>query len=159
MLHGVAVADPYRWLEDGDSSEVRGFDEAQNAATTAWVAKIPGRDALRARARELLSVGYVGAPVVKTTPTGTARYFHVRREGLQEQAVLYVREGVDGVDRGLIDPAPLSTDGTTTVEWWVVSPDGARVAWGVSEAGSEESTLRVRDVATGMDLPDRIPYT
>jgi len=159
VLHGVAVADPYRWLEDGDSPEVRAWDEAQNALTRAWLDRIPGRDALRARIRELLSVGHVGGPVVRTTRAGVRRYFHVRREGEQEQAVLYVRDGVDGADRVLIDPAPLSADGTTTIDWWAVSRDGARIAWGLSEAGSEESTLRVRDVATGVDLPDRIAHT
>jgi prolyl oligopeptidase len=159
VLHGVAVEDPYRWLEDGESPEVRAWDEAQNAATRAWLARIPGRDGLRGRVRELLSIGYVGAPVVRTTDAGTRRYFHVRREGTQEQAVLYRRDGVDGVDQVLIDPAPLSADGATAVDWWAVTRDGARVAWGVSEAGSEESTLRVRDVATGVDLPDRIPHT
>jgi prolyl oligopeptidase len=159
VLHGVAVADPYRWLEDGDSPEVRAWDEAQNEATRAWLAAIPGREALRRRVRELLSVGYVGAPVVRTTRARTRRYFHVRREGTQEQAALYVRDGVSGVDRVLIDPAPLSTDGTTAIDWWSASPDGGVVAWGVSEEGSEESTLRVRDVATGSDLADRIPHT
>jgi prolyl oligopeptidase len=159
VLHGVAVEDPYRWLEDGASPEVRAWDEAQTAATRAWLSRIPGREALRARVRELLSIGYVGAPVARTTAEGGRRYFHMRREGGQEQGVLYVRDGVHGPDRVLIDPAPLSTDGTTAVDWWVVTRDGARVAWGVSEAGSEESTLRVRDVATGADLPDRIPHT
>ena len=159
VLHGVAVADPYRWLEDGDSPEVRAWDEAQNAATRAWLSRVAGRDALRARVRDLLSIGYVGAPVARTTADGGRRYFHMRREGAQEQAVLYRRDGVHGPDRVLIDPAPLSADGTTAVDWWAVTRDGERVAWGVSEAGSEESTLRVRDVATGADLPDRIPHT
>jgi prolyl oligopeptidase len=159
VRHGVAVADPYRWLEDGDSPEVRAWDEAQNAVTETWLAAVPGREALRGRIRELLSVGTVGAPAVRTTRQGTRRYFHMRREGAQQQAALYVRDGVDGPDRVLIDPSPLSGDGTTALDWWVASPDGARVACGVSEAGSEESTLRVRDAATGLDLPDRIPYT
>jgi prolyl oligopeptidase len=159
VLHGVAVEDPYRWLEDGESPEVRAWDEAQNAATRAWLARIPGRDALRGRVRALLSIGYVGAPVVRTMGDGTRRYFHMRREGSQEQAVLYRRDGVGGVDHVLIDPAPLSADGATAVDWWAVTRDGARVAWGVSDAGSEESTLRVRDVATGADLSDRIPHT
>jgi prolyl oligopeptidase len=159
ILHGVPVADPYRWLEDGESAEVRAFDEAQNQATRAWLARLLGREALRARVRELLSVGHVGAPVARTTRAGARRYFHVRREGAQEQAALYVRDGVDGADRVLVDPAPLSPDGATAIDWWAPSWEGERVAWGVSDAGSEESTLLVRDVATGADLPDRIPHT
>ncbi len=159
VLHGVAVPDPYRWLEDGDSPEVRAWDEAQTAATRAWLDRLPLREALRRRARELLSVGHVGAPVSRATASGVRRYFHVRREGAQEQAVLCVRDGLHGADRVLIDPAPLSADGTTAIDWWSVSRDGALVAWGLSEAGSEESTLRIRDVATGRDLADRIPHT
>jgi len=159
ILHGVAVPDPYRWLEDGESPAVRAFDEAQNAATRAWLARLPARDALRERVRALLAVGHVGAPVSRAKPGGGRRYFHVRREGAQQQSALYVREELDGVDRVLVDPAPLSPDGATAIDWWAPSRDGERVAWGVSEAGSEESTLFVRDVASGADLPDRIPHT
>jgi len=158
-LHGVPVADPYRWLEDGDAAEVRAWDEAQNAETRAWLDRIPGRGALHDRIHAILSLGYTGAPASRRTGSGSRRYFHMRREGAQEQAVLCVRDAVDGADRVLVDPAPLSADRTTTVDWWAPSRDGARVAWGLSEAGSEESTLRVRDVATGEDLPDRIPHT
>jgi prolyl oligopeptidase len=159
VLHGVPVPDPYRWLEDSESAEVRAWDEAQTAVTRAWLDRLPAREGLRERARTLLSVGHVGAPISRKTASGMRRYFHVRREGSQEQAVLCARDGLDGADRVLIDPAPLSADGTTAIDWWVVSSDGERVAWGLSEAGSEESTLRVRDVATGQDLPDRIPHT
>jgi prolyl oligopeptidase len=159
VLHGVPVADPYRWLEDSDSPEVRAWDEAQTAETRALLDALPVLPALRARAKELLSVGYVGAPVSRAIAAGGRRYFHTRREGAQEQGVLCVRDGVGGADRVLIDPAPMAADGTTTIDWWAVSRDGALVAWGLSEAGSEDSTLRVRDVATGQDLPDRIPHT
>jgi prolyl oligopeptidase len=162
LLHGVPVADPYRWLEDGDSPEVRAWDEAQNEATRAWLGRgleTGASDALRTRVKELLSIGHVGAPAIRKTREGGRRYFHVKRTGTQEQAVLLVRDGVDGEDRVLVDPAPLSADGTTAIDWWNPSRDGALVAWGLSEGGSEESTLRVRDVATGRDLPDRIPHT
>ena len=159
LLHGIAVADPYRWLEDSESAEVRAWDEAQTAATRAWLDRLPLRAHLRTRARELLSVGHVGAPVSRATASGVRRYFHVRRQGAQEQAVLCVRDGTRGADRVLIDPAPMSIDGTTAIDWWAVSRDGGLVAWGVSEAGSEESTLRVRDVRTAQDLPDRIQHT
>ena len=158
-MHGVPVADPFRWLEDGQSSEVRAWDDAQNGETSAWLRRLPGREKYRGRIRELLTVGHVGAPVVRVTASGVRRYFHVKREGTQEQAVLYVRDGLEGADRVLIDPAPLSTDGTTAIDWWSPSRDGARVAWGVSEGGSEDSTLRIRDVATGEDLAERIPNT
>jgi prolyl oligopeptidase len=159
VLHGVPISDPYRWLEDGASDEVRAWDEEQNARTHAWLSRVDDRETIGLRIRELLAVGTVGAPVARTTRAGGRRYFHVKREGSQDQAILYVRDGVWGADRVLVDPAPLSTDAATTMDWWSVSSEGERVAWGLSEAGTEESTLRVRDVATGIDLPDRIPYT
>jgi prolyl oligopeptidase len=159
MRHGVPVSDPYRWLEDGASDEVRAWDEEQSSRTRAWLSGVEEGGELRSRIREILAVGYVGAPVVRETKSGVRRYFHVKREGTQDQAVLYVREGVGGTDRVLVDPAPLSPDGATTIDWWIVSNDGERVAWGLSEAGTEASTLRVREVATGVDRSDRIPYT
>ena len=142
-LHGVAVADPYRWLEDGDSPEVRAWDEAQTAETRR-LARARPRAGRAARARDGAALGRVTSarPPSRAAATGPRRYFHMRREGAQEQAALYVRDGVDGADRVLIDPAPLSADGTTALDWWNPSREGARVAWGLSEAGSEESTLR-----------------
>ena len=137
VLHGVSVPDPYRWLEDSDSAEVRAWDEAQTAATRDWLDRLPEREGLRERARALLTVGHVGAPISRWTASGIRRYFHVRREGSQEQAVLCVRDGIDGRDRVLIDPAPMSADGTTAIDWWSVSNDGGLVAWGLSEAGRE----------------------
>jgi prolyl oligopeptidase len=168
VIHGVPVADPYRWLEEGESEEVRAWTEAQNARTQTYVDALPGHDRLLARARDLLSLGFVSNPVVRATAggehprlheTGARRYFHVRREGTQNQPVLCVRDGVAGEDRVLVDPARLSEDGTTALDWWEPSVEGALLAWGRSEEGSEESTLYVRDVATGEDLADVIPHT
>lgn len=155
---GTQVADPYRWLEDGDAEEVRAWTAAQNARTRARIAEIPGRDALRARIASLLEIGFTSPPAARRTTSGAVRYFHQRRTGKQIHPVLYVRDGA-GEDRVLLDPATLSADGTTALDWWYPSRDGAFVAWGSSEGGTEESTLRVRDVATGEDLPERIPHT
>ena len=85
------------------------------------------------------------------------RYFYTRRDGKQNQPVLYVRDGVDG-DRPRAGRRQRAerADGTRALDWWFPSDDGALVAYGVSADGSEESTLRVRDVATGQDLPDEI---
>jgi prolyl oligopeptidase len=153
------VPDPHRWLEDGDAADVRAWTEAQNARTGEALRAMGGGDLLRARLRELLEIGFVMGPAVRTTREGTRRYFHQKREGKQDQPVLYVRDGVGGADRPLVDPGALAGDSTTAVDWWHPSHDGALVAWGRSESGSEESTLYVRDVVTGKDLADRIPET
>ncbi|MDB4946279.1 MAG: Prolyl endopeptidase [Labilithrix sp.] len=157
-LHGTPVPDPYRWLEDGESEEVRAWTAAQNAHTRERLDAVAGRDALEREVRTLLQIGYVSAPSIRTTKEGVRRYFTTRREGTQNQPVIYVRDGANGEDRVLLDGSALSEDGTTAIDWWYPSRDGARVAWGRSESGSEESTLFVRDVATGEELPDRIPY-
>jgi prolyl oligopeptidase len=157
-LHGVRVPDPYRWLEDSESEEVKKWTEAQNAQTREKLDAIPGREKLKKEVTDLLQIGTVGAPTIRSGKTGT-HYFHQKREGAQNQPSLYVRDGHAAKDRVLIDVAALSADGTTALDWWYPSWDGALVAWGKSESGSEESILHIRDVATGKDLPDRIDRT
>jgi len=154
-LHGVKVPDPYRWLEDGDSAEVKAWTDTQNAHTRKVIDAIAGRDALKGEVTELLQIGYVSAPAIRRGKNGL-RYFHTKREGAQNQPTLYVRDGHGGKDRALIDVAALSDDGTTALDWWYPSWDGRFLAWGKSESGSEDSVLQIRDVATGTDLPDKI---
>ncbi len=156
---GVTVADPYRWLEDGDTQEVRAFTDEENGRTDAYFHAVPEREDLRARISALLMLGVTGAPAMRVDRNGTRRYFHMKRTGTQSQMVLYVRDGVDGEDQVLVDPAGLSFDGTTALDWWYPSRSGELCAWGRSENGSEESTLYVRDTRTGEDLPDIIPHT
>jgi len=151
-MHGVAVRDPYRWLEDDRSTEVRQWTESQNSYTRLLLDAVPGRDYIRARLSQLLSIGTIDAPRVRG-----ARLFYMKRSGDQQQPVLYVRDG--DATRILIDPNTLSGDATTALDWWYPSPDGLLVAWGSSKSGDEWSTLRVRDVATGLDRPLEITRT
>jgi prolyl oligopeptidase len=113
-IHGVKVSDPYRWLEDGDSPDVKGWTADQNARTRTLLDAIPGRDALRERVQTLLQIGRVSPPAVRRPAHGPALYFHTKRVGDQNQPILLVREGVSGSDRALIDPTKLSADVTTT---------------------------------------------
>ena len=158
-VHGTRVADPYRWLENGDAPDVRAWSDNENAHTRKLLDALPGREALRSQVKDLLQIGYVGAPAVRTTRAGGQRYFHTKREGTQNQPQLLVRDGTGGKDRVLLDVSTLSEDGTTALDWWHASRDGALLAWGRSDAGSEESTLHVRDVGTGKDLVDTIAHT
>lgn len=158
-LHGTRVSDPYRWLENAEASDVRAWTDEQNAHTRKVLEQMPGREALRGQVKDLLQIGYVSAPSVKTTKAGVQRYFHTKREGTQNQPTLYVRDGVTGKDRVLLDASALSEDGTTALDWWYPSRDGALLAWGRSDSGSEESTLFIRDVGTGKELPDKIEHT
>jgi prolyl oligopeptidase len=153
-LHGERIADPYRWLEDGESAETRAWTEVQNALTESYLAGSPSRPPIRARLDELLSIGALGAP----TPAH-GRYFYQSRDGRQDQPVLNLRQGVHGADQVILDPNALDADGTTALDWWHPSDDGALLAYGLSQDGSEESVLHVMDVANGTVLPDRIPHT
>ena len=154
-LHGVPVADPYRWLERGDAEEVRGWVDEQNEFTRSLLQNREGRAGLRRRLTELLSIGTITPPRVRN-----GRYFFIRRDGGdQDQPVLYVRTGAGGRDRALIDPNSLSADGTTAIDWWYPSRDGALVAYGMSTMGDEKSTLRIIEVDSGRHLPERIPHT
>jgi prolyl oligopeptidase len=150
----VAVPDAYRWLEETDSAEVAAWTAAQGRFARLVLDALPGRDAIRSRLASLFSIGTVSPPTVRG-----GRYFYQSREGAQEQPVLYVRSGSAGVDRVLLDPAALSPDATSALDWYYPSPDGRLLAYGLSEGGSEKSTLRVREVETGRDLPDVIPWT
>ena len=153
-IHGVEVVDPYRWLEDGASPAVKEWTAKQNAYTQSVLDKLPGREQIHARLSALLDIGSLGTP-----EPAKGRYFYTKREGKQNQPILYVREGLHGKDRVLFDPNELDKEGTTALDWWYASEDGSLVAYGLSANGSEQSTLRIRDVVSGKDLPDTIGQT
>ena len=115
---------------------------------------LPHRAAVAARLRELLAVGLLGTP----RPVA-GRFFHLRRGGAQSQAVLYVRDGVEGRDGAVVDPNALDASGLTTIDWYYPSPDARLVAVGLSRGGTEMSTLSLYEVATGRDLGMAIPHT
>lgn len=149
--HGHKISDPYRWLEDAASPQTQRFVEEQNTYTQQVLDSIAGKDKLRARLEQLLSIGRLDAPL----PAGNY-YFYEKREGQQNQGVVYVREGLNGKDRSLIDVNSLAPDGTIALDWWYPSQDGKYVAYGTSPNGSEISTLRVIVTATGKLLPEQI---
>jgi prolyl oligopeptidase len=153
VLHGEAIADPYRWLEDGEAPETRLWTQRQNELTEAYLAAVPAREQIRNRLGELLSIGVLGTP----TPV-RGRYFYLRREGRQNHPVLYWRHGLDSADRIAVDPNALNEAGTTALDWYYPSEDGRLLAYGLSENGSEESVLHLLDLESGRHLPDRIPH-
>ena len=153
VLHGVPVADPYRWLEDLESKETRAWVEAQNQVTMDYLRSLPEREAIRRRLTELWNFERYGVPVLEG-----GRYFFTRNDGLQDQSVLYVLDSLDGEPRVLIDPNTLSQDGTVAVASFNVSPDGKLVAYGLAHAGSDWQEWKVREVDTGRDLPDHLRW-
>lgn len=154
VMHGREVADPYRWLEDGASGEVRAWTREQNARTEAVLQRVPGRERLETMLGTLLQVG----SVTSGRHVG-GRTFFLRRAGRQDQPVLYVRDGIDGPDRVLVDPNQHGEAGLVALDWWYPSPDGSLLAYGLSANGDEWSTLYVVDTGTGEALGEAIPRT
>jgi len=154
VLHGTKILDNYRWLEDGTSPETQKWVEQELAYTRALLDPLPGRDAIHKRLTELLSIGIVTPPQI-----AGKYYFYTKREGMQNQPILYVREGVDGTDRALVDANQLAADGNIALDWFQPSENGRYVAYGISTAGSEMSTLHLIETKTGGALPDIIERT
>jgi prolyl oligopeptidase len=148
--HGVKVADPFRWLENADDPETVAWVNAQNELTRSLLDR-PQRAALQARLRELFDYPRLSAPERQGK-----RLFYFRNSGLQNQAVLFVKE--DGRERVLLDPNTLSADGTVALGSATPTQDGALLGYTVSRSGSDRQEILVRDVATGKDLPDRLQW-
>ena len=150
---GTRVADPYRWLEDIDAPQTRTWLNAESALTRAYLDAIPERDVLRARLQALYDYQRVSVPSHEG-PT----YVFSQNSGLQNQAVLYVRNGPDGTPRVLIDPNALSADGTVALGGGSLSRDGRLYAYATQEQGSDWMTWHVRDVETLQDGLDTIRW-
>ncbi|MFY9792046.1 MAG: prolyl oligopeptidase family serine peptidase [Candidatus Sulfotelmatobacter sp.] len=153
-IQGVKIVDNYRWLEDGNSPDTQKWVAEEMAYTESVLDPLPGRDAIHKRLTELLSIGSITQPEI-----GGKYYFYTRREGMQNQPVLYVREGVEGKDRVLLDPNQLAADGTIALDWYHASENGKYLAYGTSPSGSEMSTLHILETKTGKLLPDTIERT
>src|SRR5688572_8017507 len=144
-----AQDDPFGYLEDANDPRTRQFFQEQGAAARAKLDAIPGRGELLARIRQLSGAAATVSSIA-LTPT---RVFYLKLEPGRMQPALYVREGLDGAERELLDPAGLDREGRrAAIDWFVPSPDGRHVAYGVSTGGSEESVLRVLAVDTRRDL-------
>ena len=151
--HGTKVADPYRWLEDPSSPGYQEWIAEENALTERFLSAIPQRAALRDRLTALWDYERYEVPFREGN-----RVFFARNSGLQAQAVLYVVDMPRFEPRMLLDPNTLSKDGTVALSGTVPSRDGALLAYGIAEAGSDWEEWRVRKVDTGEDLPDRIQW-
>jgi len=155
-FHGVEVRDPYRWLEDADAPEVQAFVEAQNAYASEVLAGYPVRDVLKAELAEILGAERTTHRSVRF---GGDRIFAMRRQPPKRQRFLVELEAlsIDAPSRVLVDPEAVDPEGLTTIDWYVPSPDGTKVAVSMSRAGTESGDLHVFDVATGERLEDPLP--
>ncbi len=154
VLHGVSVADPYRWLEDSNSAESQAWVAAQNRLTHGYLDSLPRRDSLRARLRELWDFERYELPFERG-----GRYFYYYNSGLQNQHVLYWLPALNATPQLLLDPNVLSADGTVALTHVVPTEDGKLIAYGLSRAGSDWTEWRVRRVDDAQDLPDLLLWS
>ncbi len=150
---GTTVADPYRWMEDLNSPELKKWIDEENALTFQYLEGLPGRDALKVRITALWNYPKVGIPQFRGR-----RWFYTRNSGLQRQAVVFTRETLSGRETVAIDPNELSPDGSTALSDFEPSPDGQHLAYGQSEGGSDWSTYYVRDLANGQRTTDVVKW-
>jgi prolyl oligopeptidase len=161
-LHGVEYVDPYRWLEDQESAETRQWIDEQNAYAESIVGETETRARLRSRLAKLLRRPEIGFP----RKAGAFEYFMLRREGEELPAIFRRPAPPDGevppIDPAephelVLDPRPLSADLTTRVDLVSLSPDGKHLLYSVRDGGEDEIEVRVRDLESGADLPERLP--
>ncbi len=156
VVDGIKIVDDYRWLEGSTdpktpgatTPEVAAWTEAQNAYTRSILDHLPGRQEIEAKLRPLMQVGAVSLPAVRGD-----RYFYSQREGDQNQASEFYRQGYRGTPHLLLDPAKLDPSGLTTIAWTNPSRDGKLLAYGTFRSGDERATLHILEVASGRTLP------
>lgn len=147
---GTRVADPYRWLEDDRSEETRNWVIDENKVTNDYIARIPFRDAIRNRLKELWNYARYTAPFKE----GDYTYFY-KNDGLQNQSVLYREQGSNGPEV-FLDPNKFSADGTTSLQGIEFTRDGSLAAYQISEGGSDWRKVIVIDTKTGRKMDDTL---
>lgn len=156
VYHGVTVADPFRWLEAADepaAAETQAWVRAQNALATSYLAALPQRARIRQRLEQLANYERMSIPTLRGDQ---AFYLTNAHSGTHPQLVV-----ADASLRGprvLLDISQLSADGSVALSGWRVSGDGRYLAYGLASAGSDWRQIRIREVATGRDLPERLDW-
>lgn len=150
---GTEVADPYRWLETPDSQAVTDWVNAQNEVTFSFLEKIPYREKIRKRLEEVWNYPRYSAPFKRGD-----HYFYYKNDGLQNQAVLYKMDDLEGEAEVFLDPNSFSEDGTVSLTNFSVSDDGKYAAYGKSSGGSDWNEFFVRNIETGEDLEDHLKW-
>lgn len=151
--HGSLVNDPYRWLEVDTATEVESWVNSQNQVTQGYLSKIPFRENIRKRYEELFNYTKLSSP----RKIGDY-YFYYKNDGLQNQAVIYFQKGRTGKEEVFIDPNKLSDKGTVSIGLLGASRDDRYLAYSRQDAGSDWQEIRVREIATNSELPERIRW-
>lgn len=150
---GNLIPDPYRWLEDDNSEETADWVKAQNELTFSYLESIPFRDKIRDRLSEIWNYPRYSSPM-----RAGKYYFFFKNDGMQNQSVLYVQEGLEGEPRVFLDPNTFSEDGTVALSSLSISNDDRYLAYGISKAGSDWSEVKVIEIETETELKDHIQW-
>ena len=149
--HGTVVSDPYRWLEEEKSEEVSAWVESQNTLARPYLAELPSRERYKERLTALWDYEKYSTPYMVN-----GKLFYSYNDGLQNQYVLYMADGVNGEPEVLIDPNTLSEDGTVSMASTELSPKASFLAYMLSDGGTDWKTIHVRDTSKKSDLTDTI---
>lgn len=147
------VADPYRWLEDDKSTETSEWVKTENALTFDYLSKIPFREKIKDRLTKIWNFEKRGVPFKKGK-----NYFFYKNDGIQNQSVLYVMEGLTGTPRALLDPNTLAEDGTASLGDLSISKNGKYLAYTINRAGSDWSTIYTMEIETGKKLSEELQW-
>ncbi len=150
---GTKVADPYRWLEDDTSKVTAEWVRVENKITNEYLSQIPFREKFREKLTKIWNFPKYSVPYREGK-----WYFYYKNDGLQNQSVLYVREGIEGTPRILLDPNKFSEDGTIALDDESASKDGKYLAFAISKSGSDWNEIRVLEIATGKQLADTLSW-
>lgn len=151
--HGVEVKDPYRYLEDPNCEDTQLWIKEQNALTFDYLKQIPEREAIRKRLEALFNYERYGTMFQKN-----GRYFFTKNMGLQNHYVTYTMDQMDGTPEVLFDPNTFSEDGTVSINFFSMSKTGKLAAYGLAQAGSDWTEIKIRDVITKEDLKDHLKW-
>ena len=150
---GTSIADPYRWLENDTSAETEAWVIEENAVTDAYLAQIPFREKVRERLEQIWDYPKFGVPFREGN-----YYFFFKNDGLQNQSVLYIKEGLDGEPEVLLDPNTFSEDGTVALSGLSVSRDARYVAYSIARSGSDWNEIHVMEIEGRNELPDMLNW-
>ena len=150
---GTKVADPYRWMENDTTKEVKDWVEAENKVTRDYLSKIPYRQAIHDRLTEIWNYEKYSTPMHKGK-----HYFYYKNNGLQNQSVLYKQDKPDGESTVFFDPNTLSKDGTVSLGGVFFSKDGTKMGYTISRSGSDWQEIYVIDVNSGKRTTDSIRW-
>lgn len=150
---GIKVPDPYRWLEDDRSAETAEWVKTENALTNSYLEKIPYRNKVKERLTKIWNFEKQSAPFRKKN-----YFFFYKNDGIQNQSVLYVRDGENGPARVLLDPNKLAADGTASLNGLGISKNAKYLAYAVARAGSDWNEINIIEISTGKLLPEKIEW-